>query len=819
MFVRSATLSIALAVPLLAGCRAAHADRGPAELRLAQGGTTQYRIVRPSSPSVVDEYAVRELGGYLKQITGAEFPVVDADGVDAAGPAIFVGLSAPSLKRLGKDPLPELKAQEYVARSIGADIFLYGKGIHGNLNAAMEFLETSLGWRWFSAYEGPVVPSRPDVVLAPFDRKGVFSFAYRNFNVRRNMDFYYQNRTNMGFDGRVATVAKRTPETAERLRSFRSEINDVYAKPHTLFDYIPPSGAAHDAEPFAWLERKNYFETNPEYFSMWEDGQRSGSKQLCFANPGLRKELTKNVLKHIEAAGGGAMVISIAAMDNPGPFCYCIECQALEKKYRSPGGPIYDYVIELGGLLQEKHPGVLVKTLAYRRSQTQKPPTLAEGRRLPPNVVVDFAAIEDCYFADWTHPDPGIQESYRDLQAWGKITDHLWAWLYPNPWGTGMTMPVGNVERCVTSLRMLAKAGVEGVFTDHCGFNERSGWSELQQYLLVKLARDIDADATALTREFTDHFYGPAAPLMRTYIGELEAGRKAIVKLPPGVNYRSPNYDDRTFPYLTPENIHRWQGYFDRMEPLIAGQPERVIANVQLARRELDMATLWKWAALKKQSPEYYKDHATLSARLAAANKAGAVPLGVAATQDFVTLIECGGEEKSLPAEFAGIDPKRIASYVPKYSSRRGGKKLVKDAQAALGYGVPVHKPDLPFNFGFHQNDTKAHGARRALEAAEIKPGYHVYKLGEVTLTPDCIIWFSAKSWATQLAVGERLYEPGEENRWEVYVSMRFDGPSFTGKVDESLLATPDRAAYDGPAKGDLVLVDRIILVRKERKP
>jgi len=68
-------------------------------------------------------------------------------------PAIFVGLSEPALRYLGRDPLAALEDQEHVTRSIGPNIFLYGKGAHGNLHAVMEFLENSLGWRWYSVYD------------------------------------------------------------------------------------------------------------------------------------------------------------------------------------------------------------------------------------------------------------------------------------------------------------------------------------------------------------------------------------------------------------------------------------------------------------------------------------------------------------------------------------------------------------------------------------------------------------------------------------------------------------------------------------------
>ena len=127
----------------------------------------------------------------------------------------------------------------------------------------------------------------------------------------------------------------------------------------------------------------------------------------------------------------------------------------------------------------------------------------------------------------------------------------------------------------------------------------------------------------------------------------------------------------------------------------------------------------------------------------------------------------------------------------------------------------------MPFNFGFYQGDraTRDESAlpelpedckatwkralnrkftlQRELSTGEITLGeYRVYELGEIEVSPECMIWFSAQSWATHLDIGSRLHEPGAGNRWRAYASMRFDGP-----------------AYGGGAGKDEVLVDRVILV------
>ncbi len=764
-------------------------------LMLARDGTTDYVVVPPAVPNTVDEYAVNVLTNFLFQKTGASFAVMPPDKVTASDGHIFVGLSAPVLKAIGANPLAELQDQEYVVRSVDENIFLYGKGVHGNLYAVVDFMENTLGWRWYSVFEKPVVSLSSTLALEPFNRKGGFSFSSREVGLRWNYDFYYLNGMNMGSE-------KWKKENGSGFVPYLR--NDKFV--HGSFYYIPPVPASSQSEMLEGLTCTNYFEAHPDFFSMDIRGKRV-NLQLCFGNPALRKELTANVLKHLALAPDN-QIITIDAADSPGIFCYCPVCKALEEKYQGNSGPIIDYLIELCAVLKKEHPRVFVKTLAYRRSQTQKPPVLSEGEKLPDNLIISFAPIEDNYFADWTHPDPQIQETYRDLTGWGKITTHLWAWLYPNPWGTGEVMPVGNLQRNINNMRLMHKAGVTGIFTDHCGFLQRAGLSEIQSYLLYKLMRDIDCDTDAIIKEFTDHQYGAAAPLARQYLAALEKGRQGMIALPQGVSYRSNNFDTHTFPYLTVENIHRWQTWFDQMEAQVADQADRLV-NVQVLRRELDFATLWMWFELKKAYPETFTDHETYSARITAANGATAPAgmkakaLGISAMSDFLAVIQGGGKTKALPEQFAEIDPNLVKQFIPR-NYARSEPKTVLDPDAASGYAATVDKPDLPFQVGFYQWISRdpgkgTHGARVRIENEQITPGvYKLYELGNVVITPDSWIWFSAKSWGTHLEVGTRLYEPGEDNKWMAYVSMKFDGPS-----------------YSGTAETDQVLVDRIILVKQ----
>ncbi|MFC1453968.1 DUF4838 domain-containing protein [Verrucomicrobiota bacterium] len=769
-------------------------------LQLALDAKTDYAIVRPSEPTDVDGYAINVLTNFLFQKTGACFPVVNPDQISPTNIYIFVGLSAPALKRAGKDPLAAFKDQEHVARSAGMDILLYGKGLHGNLYAVFDFMENTLGWRWFSRFDKPVFTVEHDLVVPPFNRRIPVSFKYRA-GLWFCSEFCYQHGINVRFSQRNAACKARTGKDffPPGVVSVPIHIGGV----HSLHQYIPPTPTSHLWPQYQWITKRDYFATNPEFFSMDAGGKRVPNRQLCFSNTELRQELTKNIYAHIAKLGDEA-IITLGAEDTGGAFCECEECKKLNQAYSSVGGAYYDYLLELADGLKRDYPKARIKILSYRKLQTQHPPELPPGKTFPDNVYVVFAHVDDKICVDWKSPLNA--STYPDLVKWCALTPHVWIWSYPVPYMKGGNMPFSNTRRLVQTIRAMKQAGVEGVYQEYATdrVNYGYGFSELHIYLYYNLAMCVDADVPAMVREFTDHQYGAAAPLVRTYLDDLEE-KTATAAIRIGVI----SYDN--LPYLTPQNIHRWQVMFDRMEQAVADD-ERCLANVRRLRRNVEFATLLKWFDLVKAFPDYYRDYQIHSQRIQALGKHGAAELA-----DLVTVIKGGGKIKPLPKEFDGIPKEKIRQFIPenKGQGKKASKhKTILDPEAAFGYAATVYRGydrDLPFAFGFFKSRigaTKAPwgtaGPQCSLKLEDITPGvYRLYKLGTIEVTQRCRIWLQVnQGWATVLNLGGRMHDSAnpapKDNRWEAYLSLKFDGP-----------------AYGGKAKENIVLCDRIILVKK----
>ncbi|MBT3843335.1 MAG: hypothetical protein HOF61_14280 [Verrucomicrobia bacterium] len=226
----------------------------------------------------------------------------------------------------------------------------------------------------------------------------------------------------------------------------------------------------------------------------------------------------------------------------------------------------------------------------------------------------------------------------------------------------------------------------------------------------------------------------------------------------------------------------------------------REFANVRSQRRELDIATLWKWFDLQTVCPGVYTDHRRVAERVLAANKSkapsGGAPawsLGDPLIAHFLTLIDSGGE-KPLPADFDGIARDRIRTFLPRNGVRGRIKRSVKDPEAAFGTATVVDQPQVPFQCGFSEwkpgvPKVVTHGPRLKIERDQITPGqYRLYPLGEIDLTTDdSMIWFG-RSWQTSLRVASQLYFPSEVNHWKAWVSLKFTGPNYGGEGENQVL-------------------------------
>ena len=585
------------------------------ELILAENGKTAYQIVT-SSRTAKDEWNARFLRWYLKERTGADFPVVRQRIWSANRPSIFIGVCPPANVRWGTPPLTGLQNGEWLVASRGKDIFLLGKGFDADFDAVMDFIFTELDQKWYLRNPPPKVIRQNRLALKPFHRKGKWAFKMRLICNSRGYSDYFRGNTGSALQGWIYRTIRNMPERYP-LGFAVSLINgetDPVIQPetfagsyiHNLFYFIPPGEKAKD---FEWLPRSHYFKTHPEFFSMDELGRRVETNQLCLSGKAVRQELLKNTELYFDAMGTDNLEIGYSYMDRPYKACHCPECKALEKKYGTPGAAMFEFTREAGLYMKKYHPKTVIKCSLYYENLTLLPPKVKMD--FPENIRFIFCPIENAINRPWDYPKN--KKRFQQMVPWCAMSDNVQVMLYAL--GRMQFLPFCNTEMVMETIQYLHKIGVKGIFYEYApdiaGFgDDYPNFGELDLYLFYQLMKKPDLDLAGAIQEFIQANYGKAAPIMSRYYRELHDA--SCKDNPRDFRWNNEfNFFKGNFAYLTLERLRRWSGMFDEMVKL---EPKNhLIRNQRVA---VDCAVYGRWAELAEKYPDYFKNPEIVRARI-----------------------------------------------------------------------------------------------------------------------------------------------------------------------------------------------------------
>ncbi|MBP5639673.1 MAG: DUF4838 domain-containing protein [Victivallales bacterium] len=773
-----------------------------ADVQLTRNGKTDYQIILPQDASDNLKYAAHELKIHLEQASGA-----------------FFAISQQSLQInhqiILSENNPELQNAEFEIRPRDHTLLLSGGGESGIHHAVHDFLETDCGFIGYDARGGKKVPDLKNFTLPDISRKKSYDSIFRSmspdyfFYRPESHYFLYRNRMNLktrlyplpGMDKDSLNFQNGGTLAGNGVNDYRR------ASPasHTFFDYIPD---VPNKSRIKELRGKGYFNEHPEYFSMNQEGERI-VRQLCFSNPDLREEFTKNFYEHIRNTPH-MNLFSVTAFDMPGQICHCKECQESVAKYKTNGAPVFLFVKELAEAVGKAFPHVKIWTYAYRKEQTEFPPI---GLNLPDNVIVNFCPIDDDMSKNWESETNA--ETYRNLQEWKKHCPNITLGYYVNPWtfGTSTVLPLGNVYRCAQDIVLAHKAGVIGYnFSHPVGVASMTGFTELQSYLMARLMRAPELNIDFLNDDFMKIEYGPAAPLMRKYLNEQEKVAKetrVFVKWNAVVGVWNS--------FLKSQDVVRWQGYFDQMEKLTASNPA-IYFSVRRVRVPLDMMTLRFFRRIKREMPEYETDVNELGVRIRTVFQEATIAFYPQSDPQIKKhkenndnainrlvanmTIQEGTEPKGLPKEIFGeINPSLIFEFYP---GAMGKSAAVKDGDAAWNQAIFNNETDQEFPIQFLKYDAVENIWEIFSEIRSSKDGmegkYCFYNIGETSITPSFEMrgHFKEYKYLFRIFPGE-VWMPGTDDTVTVYVSLKLTGPKY----------------YPGSQQKNAIACDRIVFVRK----
>ena len=736
-------------------------------------------LVVPERMSAVDAFAAQDMNGLLARAAGRSLTVA-TNACEGSGVRIFFGIPPADFDRAS------LADQERCLIVRGNDIHVFGGGTNGNRYAAYDFLRR-LGYRFYNAFGGMRVPRLEDVVLT----NGVFrsrpSFAIRSM-IRgggrctgvESALFAFRNGYN-GPDGLMRV--EKVP--------FVSDYETPGPWAHSVHVFLPQNP---DQGKIPWINEMcgNLEKEHPEYFSKDRQGRPMFNHQRCVSEPGCRALFKRVFFEHLRRLGDRTCYVTLSAHDTPGRFCSCAGCVALEEKYGTPAGPLLDITLEIAPEVAAAYPKIRLLLDAYRKAQTQSPPRHLD--RLPSNVYVRLAPIDDDFSKSWAHPKNA--RTFEDLTGWARLCDgRLLVWYYPNPYGEKVTPPMGNLVRMTTDIRLLHAQNIAGFDGEHnIGVGTKTGFAELQNYVFYRLMEDASQDADALIDDFLDYAYGAAAKGVRAYLNRLE-------ELTPAIEGAFPwNAGLNQCTYLTKERLAKWEGVFDSLAAKVAGD-ERRRRNLARLRLGLDLAEL-RLAKDVSVVPRIRETVGEIERTCYSPRFAGLAADFRKATEHliFVEEVQCGGVSKPLPADvFGGYAKEQL--YVTMPESRAGG--YVDDPRAAFGraaYYNGNNRPEtlaLPLKSAVQVVNGKYTPDLARIEAKDLPPKdeYRFFFLGDYEIVPDALL-FIGSYWLNAQVGG--AYDEGSFNRVKFYASLRFEGPNY----------------YPGDTRPNAIVCDRVVVVK-----
>ncbi len=786
----------------------------PVRIALGRGGKAECVIEISDSAIPAERTAAEELQGYLGRIIGEEPAIVKA-GSNGSKARIIVGHT--DFTRASGIDVDSLGPEEWIIKTADSRLLLTGGRPRGSLYAVYRFLEDELGVRWWNPWE-ETVPLNPDLVITGIDRRGEPAFAYRDvfvLSLRDRPELYSRERERFAVRNRLNRYGH-TPIH----RDYGGSRD--YGPPHhvhTFYRYIPPG---------------EYFESNPEFFSLIDGKRTADTAQLCLSNRELREVFIRKLKQFIDQGERRAEsenllppeVYSISPNDGTGA-CQCDDCSAIAAREGSEIAPLLYFVNEIADSIRDSHPEVYIDTLAYW--YTIDRPKNIKARD---NVIIRLCDTESNYAVPLTAQDDDLfmrgwaNEQFPELvEGWSQVTRNLRIWEYgityrfhlPDYIASGSGLPFPSAHTYASNHIFYLKNNVEGVFVE----KERPVLADVRdfkEWMKIKMLEDPYGDYEELARIFAEGFYGRAGNEFLEYRKLLRQARdRSRVHI--GF-YAYPTL----FYYIDLETLLKAYELFERGKDKITGEPvlERRWRHAMLSMDRLAYMQFRRlvseWTGMGYAPEEFPLDLEEILSRFKKTFYEQVKMRIIPERRDEETT-KIGKElalygilnRTSVPEKFRDVPGGRFFDITADFSHyHRGIVKMVEDSEAESGFASRLDFPNsggaahslenhnLPIEWGIYSRKLRTVNRSYISEDDVPGPGYNWYKMGVFNIGPSSYIYLLG--WILQKDV-TGIYDaedPGRE--YEVWARIKFEGPAFP---------------YGAEGEADAISVERVILVKR----
>lgn len=507
---------------------------------LFDNGRSEYSIVLCDDASISEKTAAEELQDFLKQISGAELPLINSNELEEGRKHIYVGFNKEYAAECGVEA-PDDIDEGYTYRTVGDNIWIYGGKNRGTMYGVYAFLENEFGVRWYTV----------DYTKIPVTKKWKVKDFCRSEQplVRFRFDQYYNVLDE-------AWLARNKCNSDYWISENKYGSLSSYWEGHTFRIFISP---------------EEYFSEHPEYFSMREGGVRRPDAQLCLSNPEVL-QICIDKMKYTIATNPLFDIYSMSQNDNPFP-CLCDKCRAIEEQYGGHSGLLLWFVNQVADAIKPIYPDKYIGTFAYM--YTRKPPVGIVPRN---NVVIRLCSLECCR----AHPIEECEHNrsfMSDIENWSKIAPNIYIWDYVVNFSQYVA-PFPNFNVLAENIRTFMKYNVMGI-RQQANYQSVGGeFSEMKAWVISKLLWNPYQDTRKLVSQFINDYYGEAASCIQQYFDLCHS----LIKDETVFDI----YIDANAPLYTDEFVREAREILNKARQAVASSAEDMRLRVDMVALQID---------------------------------------------------------------------------------------------------------------------------------------------------------------------------------------------------------------------------------------
>ena len=507
---------------------------------LFKNGQSEYAIVLCDDASVSEKTAAEELQDFLKQISGAELPLINSNELEEGRKHIYVGFNKEYAAECGVEA-PDDIDEGFTYRTVGDNIWIYGGKNRGTMYGVYAFLENEFGVRWYTV----------DYTKIPVTKKWKVKDFCRSEQplVRFRFDQYYNVLDE-------AWLARNKCNSDYWISENKYGGLSSYWEGHTFRIFISPD---------------EYFSEHPEYFSMREGGVRRPDAQLCLSNPEVL-QICIDKMKYTIATNPLFDIYSMSQNDNPFP-CLCDKCRAIEEQYGGHSGLLLWFVNQVADAIKPIYPDKYIGTFAYM--YTRKPPVGIVPRN---NVVIRLCSLECCR----AHPIEECEHNrsfMSDIENWSKIAPNIYIWDYVVNFSQYVA-PFPNFNVLAENIRTFMKYNVMGI-RQQANYQSIGGeFSEMKAWVISKLLWNPYQDTRKLVSQFINDYYGEAASCIQQYFDLCHS----LIKDDTVFDI----YIDANAPLYTDEFVREAREILNKARQAVASSSEEMRLRVDMVALQID---------------------------------------------------------------------------------------------------------------------------------------------------------------------------------------------------------------------------------------